>query len=48
MKYGLSDRFQAFNFDKYANRDLNGYYSRFKPRFSLAPMTQGIANAVCC
>jgi len=40
--------FQAFNFDKVARRYLGGYCFRFKRRFSLAAMTERIANAVCC
>ena len=40
--------FHAFNFDKYARRYLGGYCFRFNRRFSLAAMTERIANAVCC
>ena len=36
--------FHAFNFDKYLSR----YCFRFNRRFSLAAMTERIANAVCC
>lgn len=44
----LSGTFHSFNFDKYAWRYLGGYCFRFNLRFSLAEMTERIANAVCC
>lgn len=48
LKTSLSGTFHAFNFDKYARRYLGGYCFRFNRRFSLAAMTERIANAVCC
>ena len=45
---GFSGTFHAFNFDKYARRYLGGYCFRFNRRFSMAGMTERIANAVCC
>ena len=44
----FSDTFHAFNFDKYARRYQGGYCFRFNRRFSMAGMTEQIANAVCC
>jgi hypothetical protein len=38
--------FYAFNFDKYARRYLGGHCFRFNRRFSLAEITERIANAV--
>ena len=48
LKTSLSGTFHAFNFDKYARRYLGGYCFRFNRRFSLAAITERIANAVCC
>ena len=48
LKTSLHCTFHAFNFDKYARRYLGGYCFRFNRRFSLAVMTERIANAVCC
>ena len=48
LKTSFSGTFHAFNFDKYARRYLGGYCFRFNRRFSLAAMTERIANAVCC
>ena len=48
LKTSLSGTFHAFNFDKYARRYLGGYCFRFNRRFSMAAMTERIANAVCC
>jgi len=48
LKTSLSGTFHGFNFDKYARRYLGGYCFRFNRRFSLAAMTERIANAVCC
>lgn len=38
----------SFGYDKYAKRFLGGYCFRFIRRFSLAAMTERIANAVGC
>jgi hypothetical protein len=48
LKTSLSGTFHSFNFDKYARRYLGGFCFRFNRRFSLAAMTERIANAVCC
>jgi transposase-like protein len=48
LKTSFNGTFHAFNFDKYARRYLGGYCFRFNRRFSLAVMTERIANAVCC
>jgi hypothetical protein len=48
LKTSFSGTFHAFNFDKYARRYLGGYCFRFNRRFSLAAMTEQIANPVCC
>jgi len=48
LKTSLSGTFHGFKFDKYARRYLGGYCFRFNRRFSLAAMTERIANAVCC
>ena len=48
LKTSFSGTFHAFNFDKYARRYLGGYCFRFNRRFSMAAMTERIANAVCC
>ena len=48
LKTSFNGTFHAFNFDKYARRYLGGYCFRFNRRFSLAAMTERIANAVCC
>ena len=48
LKTSFSGTFHAFNFDKYARRYLGGFCFRFNRRFSLAVMTERIANAVCC
>jgi hypothetical protein len=48
LKTSFNGIFRAFNFDKYARRYLGGYCFRFNRRFSLAAMTERIANAVCC
>jgi len=48
LKTSLSGTVHAFNFDKYARRYLGGYCFRFNRRFSMAAMTQRIANAICC
>lgn len=48
LKTSLNGTFHAFNFDKYARRYLGGHCFRFNRRFSLAEMTERIANAVCC
>ncbi len=39
LKTCLSGTFHAFNFDKYARRQLSGYCFRFNRRFSLAEIT---------
>jgi hypothetical protein len=48
LKTSLSGTFHAFNVDKYARRYLGCFCLRFNRRFSLAAMTERIANAVCC
>ena len=48
VKTSFSGTFHAFNFDKYARRYLGGYCFRFNRRFSMATMTDRIANAICC
>ena len=48
LKTSFSGTFHAFNFDKYARRYLGGYCFRFNRRFSMAGMTERIANALCC
>jgi transposase-like protein len=48
LKTSFSGTFHAFNFEKYARRYLGGYCFRFNRRFSIAGMTERIANAVCC
>ncbi|MCS5698566.1 IS1595 family transposase [Cyanobium sp. FGCU-52] len=48
LKTSLNGTFHAFNFDKYARRYLGGHCFRFNRRFSLAEITERIANAVCC
>jgi transposase-like protein len=48
LKTSLSGTFHAFDFDKYARRYLGGFCFRFNRRFSMATMTERIANAVCC
>jgi transposase-like protein len=48
LKTSFNGTFHAFNFDKYARRYLGGYCFNFNRRFSLAAMTERIANAVCC
>ena len=48
LKTSFSGTFHAFNFEKYARRYLGGYCFRFNRRFSMAGMTERIANAVCC
>jgi len=48
LKTSLSGTFHAFNFDKYARHYHGGYCFRFNRRFSMAAMTERIANAVCC
>jgi transposase-like protein len=48
LKTSFNGTFHAFNVDKYARRYLGGYCFRFNRRFSLAAMTERIANAVCC
>ena len=48
LKTSFSGTFHAFNFAKYARRYLGGYFFRFNRRFSMAGMTERIANAVCC
>jgi len=48
LKTSLSGTFHAFNVGKYARRYLDGNCFRFNRRFSLAAMTERIANAVCC
>ena len=48
IKTSLNGTFHAFNFDKYARRYLGGHCFRFNRRFSLAEITERIANAVCC
>jgi transposase-like protein len=48
LKTSFSGTFHAFKFDKYARRYLGGYCFRFNRRFSMAGMTERIANAVCC
>jgi hypothetical protein len=48
LKTSLSGTFHAFNFDKYARRYLGGYCFRFNRRFSLAAMTERIANVIRC
>ena len=46
LKTSLSGTIHAFNFDKYARKNLGGYCFRFNRRFSLAAITERIANAV--
>ena len=48
VKTSFSGTFHAFNFDKVARRYLGGYCFRFNRRFSMATMTERIANAFCC
>ena len=48
LKTSISGSLHAFNFDKYAQRYLGGYCSRFNRRFEMKEMTDRIANAVCC
>jgi hypothetical protein len=48
LKTSFNGTFHAFNFDKYARRYLGGCCFRFNRRFSMAAMTEHIANAVCC
>ena len=48
LKTSCCGTFHAFNFDKYASRYLGGYCFRFNRGFSIAGMTEQIANAVCC
>jgi transposase-like protein len=48
LKTSFNGTFHAFNFDKYARWYLGGYCFRFNRRFSMAAMTERIANAVCC
>ena len=48
LKTSFCGTFHAFNFDKYARRYLAGFCFRFNRRFSMAAMTERIANAVCC
>jgi hypothetical protein len=48
LKTSFNGTFHAFNFDKYARRYLGGTCFRFNRRFSLAAMTERIANVVCC
>ena len=48
LKTSLSGTFHAINVEKYAKRYLDGTCFRFNRRFSLAAMTERIANAVCC
>jgi len=47
-KTSLGGTFHAFNFDKYARRNLGGYCFCFNRRFSMGTMTDRIANSVCC
>ncbi len=48
LKTSFSGTFHAFNFAKYARRYLGGYCFRFNRRFSMAGITERIANAVYC
>jgi hypothetical protein len=48
LKTSFCGTFHASNFDKYARRYLGGFCFRFNRRFSMAAMTERIANAVCC
>ncbi len=48
LKTSLSGTFHALHFGKYARRYLGGFCFRFNRRFSLAAMTERIANEVCC
>jgi hypothetical protein len=48
LKTSFNGTFHAFNYDKVARRYLGGYCFRFNRRFSMAAMTERIANAVCC
>jgi transposase-like protein len=48
LKTSLHGTFHAFKFEKYSRRYLGGYCFRFNRRFSMAAMTERIANAVCC
>ena len=48
LKTSFNGTFHAFNFDKYARRYLGGYCFHFNRRFSMAAMSERIANAVCC
>jgi hypothetical protein len=48
LRTSLSGTFHAFNFHKYAKRYIGGYCFSFNRCFSMAVMTERIANAVCC
>jgi hypothetical protein len=48
LKTSFSDTFHAFNFDKNARRYLGGFCFCFNRRFSMAAITEHIANASCC
>jgi hypothetical protein len=48
LKTSFNGTFRAFNFDKYARRYLGGLCFRFNRRFSLAAITEQIANTTCC
>jgi hypothetical protein len=48
LKTSFSGTFHAYNLDKYARRYLCGYCFRFNRRFSMAGMTERIANVACC
>ena len=48
LKTSFNGTFHAFNLDKYARRYLGGTCFGFNRRFSLATMTERIANAGCC
>ena len=48
LKTSFNGTFPAFNVDTCARRYLGGTCFRFNRRFSLAAMTERIANAVCC
>ena len=50
LKTSFCGTLHAFNFDKYAQRYMGGFCFRFRfiRRFSMAAMTERIANAVCC
>ena len=48
LKTSFCGTFHAFNIAKYARRYLGSFCFRLNRRFSMAVMTERIANAVCC